>query len=210
MIDLTLTFADGKRGVKLQTELTIANDGFNTSTLQIYSHALTHMDAPKHFIDGGESMEKMNLNKCIGDAQVIDLSHKAPNSLITVADVEPFAARISKGTRLLIRTDWDLRANNDDYRSHFPRISPELASWLVGKGIWLIGLETPSVASLDEANIAELTTVHQTLLGADVVIVESLTNLRALPDTVTFIALPLKLEGGDGSPVRAVALVPED
>lgn len=210
LIDLTLTFAHGKRGVSYVPELTLAEDGFNTTTLQIYSHALTHMDAPKHFLSRREGMEFIDLNKCMGEAQVIDLSHKAPNSLIFVEDILPHTDRIQAGTRLLLRTDWDSHADEEDYRDMFPRISPELAEWLVEKEITLLGVETPSVASLAKENFAELSSVHQTLLNADVVIVESLCNLHLLPDTVTFIAFPLKLEGSDGSPVRAVALVSDE
>lgn len=210
LIDLTLTFADGKRGIAYVPELTLADDGFNTTTLQIYSHALTHMDAPKHFLSGREGMEFIDLNKCMGEAQVIDVSHKAPDSLILVEDILPHAERIQAGTRVLLRTDWDSHADVADYRDRFPRISPELATWLVEKDIALLGVETPSVASLAKENYAELRAVHRTLLGADIVIVESLCNLRLLPDTVTFIAFPLKLEGSDGSPVRAVALVSEE
>ena len=207
LIDLTLTFADGKRGVSFDSELTIADDGFNTTTLHIYSHALTHMDAPRHFLDDGYTMEQINLEKCMGMAEVINLSHKAPDSLILVEDLMPHADRIQPGTRLLFRTDWDTHADIEDYRHQFPRISPELAEWLVERGISLLGVETPSVASLAEENYAELRDVHRTLLSADVVVIESLCNLRLLPERVILIAFPLKLENSDGSPVRAVALV---
>ncbi|MEL7433774.1 MAG: cyclase family protein, partial [Chloroflexota bacterium] len=79
VIDLTLPFVDGQRGVALEPELNILENGFNTTTLHIYSHALTHMDAPKHFIDGGAGIETIRLADCVGSAQVIDLSYKAPN-----------------------------------------------------------------------------------------------------------------------------------
>ena len=163
------------------------------------------MDAPRHFLDGGRTIDHLELAKCVGPALVIDLSHKAPNSLITVADLAAQAGHIEPGSRLLLRTDWDRHAEQPDYRTHFPRISPELATWLVDRGVWLIGLETPSVASLQDK--VELTTVHQTLLRGEVVIVECLANLRDLPPAVTFIALPLKIDQGDGSPIRAVALI---
>ncbi|MEO1290212.1 MAG: cyclase family protein [Chloroflexota bacterium] len=210
LIDLTLTFSDGKRGISFVPELTLADDGFNTTTLQIYSHALTHMDAPKHFLMGREGIEFIDLNKCIGKAVVIDLSHKEPNSLIVVDDILPHADYVQSGARVLLRTDWDAHSNDEDYRDCFPRISPELAQWFVDKQIALLGVETPSVASLSEENYPELQAVHQTLLDADVVIVESLCNLKLLPPVVTFIAFPLKLENCDGSPVRAVALIPDE
>ena len=68
---------------------------------------------------------------------------------------------------------------------------------------WLVGVEAPSVAALGDYE--ELRTVHQTLLGAEIVIVESLANLDQLPDQVFFIATPLKIRAGDGCPVRAIA-----
>jgi kynurenine formamidase len=207
VIDLTLPFSDGKRGVAYMPALNIDDDGFNTTTLKLYSHALTHMDAPKHFIKGAAGIETIPVERCIGPAQVIDLTHKEPNSFIRVDDLAPHAERIVERGRVLLRTDWSTHADSADYREQFPRISLELAHWLASKHVWLLGVEAPSVASLAQENRAELTNVHQTLLGADIIIVEGLCNLDLLPPVVEFIALPLHLPGCDGSPVRAVARV---
>jgi kynurenine formamidase len=161
-------------------------------------------------VDGGRSLDHLDLSKCIGPALVIDLSHKSPNSFITVEDVIPFAPKIKPNARLLMRTDWDQHAGQADYRTHMPRISRELAHWLVDKQISLLGVETPSVASIRPENKAELIEVHQILLKAEIVIVESLANLRLLQqEIVHFIALPLKIVGGDGSPARAIAIESE-
>jgi kynurenine formamidase len=205
IVDLTLTHHHGMRGVEIHPNTTTAVQGYNTTNLMLYSHAGTHMDAPRHFLDSGRTIEHVDLQKCVGPAFVVDLSGKEPNSLITVADLAPFADWVRPGSRLLLRTDWSLHAEMDDYRTSFPRISAELAEWFVERGVWLIGLEMPSVASLQDKD--ELTTVHQTLLRGEVVIVECLAHLDELPPEVTFIALPLKLEAGDGSPVRAIALI---
>lgn len=210
IVDLTLTFAHGKSGVDLEPQKTLASDGFNTTTLHIYSHALTHMDATKHFLDDGLGIEHNSLDKCIGDAVVIDLSHKLPNSFITVADIESVVDDIQAGSRVLLRTDWATHADYADYRTQFPRISVELAQWLADKGIWLVGVETPSVASLLKENLAELAEVHQILLSANIIIIEGLCNLRQLPNHVHFVALPLKLEDCDGSPIRAIAIINEN
>jgi kynurenine formamidase len=205
IVDLTLTHYHGMRGVEIHPNTSTAVEGYNTTNLRLDSHAGTHMDAPRHFLDDGRTIDRLDLHKCVGRARVIDLSHKEPNSLMTVADLAPWTEQIGPGSRLLLRTDWDLHAQQDDYRTSFPRISPQLAAWLVQRGVWLIGLEMPSVASLQDKE--ELTLVHQTLLRGEVVIVECLANLRLLPPEVTFIALPLKIQAGDGSPIRAIALV---
>lgn len=207
IIDLSLTLRDGMRGVGFASATAMPADSYNTTNLHLYSHAGTHMDAPLHFVDGGRTIDNVLLEKCVGQAQVFDLTHKAPHSLITVADLQPFASRVTPHSRLLLRTDWDKHADADDFRSHFPRISLELAEWLVERDIWLLGVQSPSVASLRPEDKQELIDVHQTLLKAEIVIVEGLANLHAIQqDEVQFVSLPLKLDGIDGSPARPIAI----
>lgn len=205
VIDLTLTAYHGMRGVEITPNTSIEGEGYNTTNLKLYSHAGTHADAPRHFLNDGMTLEHVDVNKCIGPALVIDVSHKGPNDFITVADLGERAAQVGPGARVLLYTGWDTHAEQPDYRTSFPRISRELARWLVERGVWLVGVEMPSVAALHDR--AELTEVHQILLRREVVIVECLTNLRLLPPEVFFVALPLKIKGGDGSPVRAVAII---
>lgn len=205
IVDLTLPLYHGMRGVEIHPHTSIASEGYNTTNLNLYSHAGTHMDALRHFLDDGATIDQWDLQRCVGPALVLDLTHKAPNSLITMADLAAYTEQIEAGARLLLRTDWDTHANLPDYRTHFPRISREVAQWLVERGVWLVGVQTPSVASL--ADRAELRDVHQILLRGQIVIVECLAHLDQLPAKVTFIALPLKVKAGDGSPVRAIALL---
>jgi kynurenine formamidase len=205
VVDLSLTLRPGMRGVSIDPQSSTADRGWNTTLLHLYSHAGTHLDAPRHFIGEGHTMEALALEKCVGPALVIDLSFLRPRDLITVAHLAPYVGRIGPGTRLLLKTGWGTHADRADYRTHFPRVSLPLAEWLAGRRIALLGVEPPAVASVEDPE--ELIAVHRALLGAEVVIVEGLTNLDALTqEEVTFIALPLKLEGGDGSPVRAIAV----
>jgi kynurenine formamidase len=208
LIDLTLTAYHGMRGVEIAPNTSIAQEGFTTTQLKLYSHAGTHADAPRHFLPEGKTLEQVDPSKCVGPALVIDVSHRGANELLTVEDLGERAKEIGPGSRVILYTGWGTHAEQADYRTSFPRISRDLAEWLVAQGIWLLGVEMPSVASL--ADKAELTEVHQTLLRGEVVIVECLINVDQLPSEVFFIALPLKIQGGDGSPVRAVALVTDD
>lgn len=205
IVDLTLTLRDGMRGVEIRPKTSIGVEGYTTTDVLLYTHAGTHLDAPLHFVPNAGTVDKLDLNKCVGPALVVDVSYKPANSLITVEDLAPYAARIGRGSRVLLRTDWGDHADAVDYRTHFPRVSTELAEWLVERSIRLLGVEAPSVASLQDRD--ELHRVHHILLEAEVVIVESLTNLRQLDEEeVFFIALPLKFAERDGSPVRAVAI----
>jgi arylformamidase len=205
IVDLTLTMRPGMRGVDFEVRSTIDDKGWNTTILHLYSHAGTHMDAPRHFIRQGETLDHVVLDKCVGPAWVIDLTGVKARDLITVEHLAPYADKIGPGSRLLLKTGWSAYADSPEYRDQLPRISLALAEWLAKRKIALLGVETPAPADVN--NKEELTAVHHALLGAEIVIVEGLANLDALrQEEVTFIALPLKLEGGDGSPVRAIAI----
>ena len=158
-----------------------------------------------HFSAIAEDVEVIvNFSVLDGVARVALIARAGGGFEGDVEAIPPEHARIGPGARVLLRTDWDAHAELPDYRTHFPRLSREVAQWLAARGVWLVGVQTPSVASL--ADREELRDVHQILLRGSIVIVECLANLAQLPTEVTFIALPLKVQGGDGSPVRAVAI----
>lgn len=207
IIDLSLTFKAGMRGVTFEPDARYAVKRYNTTILHLNSHSGTHMDAPLHFIDGGMPIDQVDVRKCMGRALVIDVTHVPPLGIMTVADLGAAAEQVTPGSRLLLRSDWSKRADEEDYRTAFPRIGLALAEWLASKPIALLGVETPSVASMLPENREELISVHQALLREEIVIVESLANLDELRQPeVQFFALPLRLDGVDGSPVRALAI----
>jgi predicted dehydrogenase/kynurenine formamidase len=204
IVDLTLPIQDGLPGVRITTARTIASGGWNATTLALYSHCGTHMDAPVHYQDGAATVDQQSLDVCCGLARVLNLTPVQPRELLTVDRFAPWADAIQPGDRLLLRTDWYRRFGTEAYRNELPRISAELARWLVQRRVVLVGVEPPSVADVN--NVPEVTDVHQILLQAGIVIVEGLAHLDELrEETVEFIALPLRIIGGDGSPVRAIA-----
>ena len=205
IIDLSLEMQTGMRGIAWDQHTTLEVDGWNSRTLHLYSHATTHMDAPRHFFERGLTIDYQDLHKCIGPAWIVDLGELAPRTLIEVTDLGPLAKKIGPGDRLLFKSGWSKRIDSPEYREALPRISLDLAQFLAAKLVALIGVEPPSVAAIDDLD--EITAVHRTLLGAGVTIVEGLTNLDQIKeDRITFIALPLKISGGDGTPVRAIAI----
>ncbi len=205
IIDLTLSLEPAMRGVKFESARVLEKDGWNATTLHLYSHCGTHMDAPRHFDAGGQTIDQIPLDKCMGPAWLVDLSGIKPRSLITVEDLGPLQKKIQAGDGLLIRTGWSLLAQSPAYRNDLPRISLELARWCADKGVRILGVEPPSVA--DVHNIEELTTIHKVLLESGVIIVEGLANLDKIhKEKVTFMAFPIKIAKGDGSPVRAFAI----
>lgn len=205
IVDLTLPIDGEMPGVEIRAAKQLDSDGWNATTLSLYSHCGTHMDAPRHFLAGGATLDQQSLDVCLGPATVIDLTPVEPRQLIQPRDLQAFEASITPGSRILLRTDWSQRYGTPEYRDALPRVSQSLAEWLVDRRVALLGVEPPSVADVN--NREELTVVHQTLFRGNVVIVEGLAHLDQLSSTqVQFIALPMKVIGGDGSPVRAVAV----
>jgi kynurenine formamidase len=206
IIDLTLTVSPKLRGVEFEQFTTVAKEGWNSRKLHLYSHSGTHMDAPLHFGVSDETIDQISLDDCLGPAWVVDLTRLAPKALITVADLGPVAEKIKPGDRLLLKSGWCRHIDDPKYyRDNFPRISEDLARWLVARQLRLLGVEPPSIADVND--LKEVTLIHQILLGGRIIIVEGLANLEALTqDRVWFCAAPLRIEGGDGAPCRAFAI----
>jgi kynurenine formamidase len=205
IVDLSLAIGPSMRGVAIRPAKRLETDGWNAATLELYSHCGTHLDAPRHFLPEGPTLDDLALDRCIGPARVLDLTPVLPRELITVERLAPWRRHIGKGCRLLLRTDWSRRHGTPDYRNALPRIDVALARWLVDRGVILLGVEPPSIADVNDRE--ELTAVHRILLEGGVVIVEGLAHLDLLTQEVfDLVALPLKIRGGDGAPARVIAL----
>ena len=209
IIDLTLPLRRGMRGVDWESKYAIERgDGWNASTLHLYSHAGTHMDAQIHAAAGPETIDQIPLARCCGTARVVHLPATTPKELMTPKHLGPVADTFRPGEVLLLATGWSRFVDDPAvYRDGLPRIGDELAAWCVELKVNVLGVEPPSVA--DVSNLDELSRIHKVLLAGRVTIVEGLTNLDRLRDGEGwFVAAPLPVVGGDGSPCRAFALVP--
>jgi kynurenine formamidase len=182
---------------------TLGTLGYNLSRVTTSTHQGTHIDAPRHFFRQGECIDEISLERCVVKAIKIDLTHKKPDTPILPADMEPYGAFIEQGCSVLLHTGWEKHLLRKRYFSGFPYVSKELADWFADRKVGLAGMDMPT------PNGRDWQYVHVRLLGAGVLIVEGLVNLAALPDErpFTFFALPLKLKGRDGSPIRAVAML---
>jgi kynurenine formamidase len=185
-------------------------------------HGGTHLDAPIHFSEKGRTADQVPLSQLIGPAVVIDISAKARANAdyrLSVDDVRQFEktnGAIRPGTIVLLRTDWSKRWPNkkaymgddtpgDASKLHFPSYGVEAARLLINeRRVGAIGVD---VASIDYGASKDFM-VHQIAGAANVPGFENLMNLDQLPATgAVVIALPMKIEGGSGGPLRAVGLV---
>jgi len=204
IIDVTLTYEDGMRGVAFENAKSKTVDGWNSKTLHLYSHAGTHMDAPFHFEVKNQTIDEFEVSRFICDSLVIPIDAHAKQK-IKLEDLGVYADLINKGDGVILKTGWSAYVNENKYRDELPGIHESLANWFVGKGINMLAVETPSIA--DVMDREEVTKIHEILLGGDIIIVEGLTNLDSVSKgKVKLIALPLKIKGGDGAPARVIAI----
>lgn len=208
VIDLTLTYDQQMEGVSFESAKVLERDGWNARTLHIYSHSGTHMDAPLHFGVNAATIDELAPSDFIGQAHVLRLPVSEDSCLISVSDLRLVKDRISPGDSLLIQTGWSAFVYEERYRSGLPRISEELAHWLVDQQVKMLGVEPPSVADVN--NLEEVTRIHQILMKGGITIIEGLTNLDKIEsDRCTLFAFPLKIKDGDGAPARVIAMVDE-
>ncbi|MDR1746358.1 MAG: cyclase family protein [Tannerella sp.] len=209
IIDLTVSMSDGDPTMPMDPKLSISwhctleTLGYNLSRVITSTHQGTHIDAPRHFFNKGECIDEVSLERCIVKAVKVDLTAKKPGEAIEIADLNPYAKYIEDGCSVLLHTGWDKQFPKPEFFSAFPYITKELANWFVEKKTGLVGMDMPTPNGVDWKY------VHVKMLGAGVLIVEGLANMEQLPDKepFTFFALPLKLKGRDGSPVRAIAIL---
>jgi kynurenine formamidase len=180
---------------------TIEKDSFNLAQAVINTHAGTHTDAPKHFISGASGLEGIGLEAYVGKALIVDCTSKRDNDTITVDDMKPYENKISKGSRIIIRTDWYKYASEPKYFTDYPRISMELARWFVERGVIMLGVEPPSL------NPPQYIEVHRILLEGGVTIIEGLSKLDEVKkNEIFFVGAPVIFKDADGFPLRAIAI----
>ena len=174
----------------------------NLGAITMSVHNGTHADARFHFDTNAESIEKVPLDTYLGRATVVDLSHTFSQSsekrLMTREDLRPHAEQIAATSRLLVKTGrW---RDSTNFPSRIPVIAADLPSWLQKNGVQLLGVDLPSMDEIDSKSLQN----HQALAGAGIAIIESLDLSDVAPGIYDFAALPLKIAGADGAPVRAV------
>jgi kynurenine formamidase len=207
IIDLTAEIYDNALTMPMDPKCSVSEHcnldtlGYNLARITLSTHQGTHLDAPFHFFDEGETVDKISLYKCIVRAIKVDLTYKKPKENISIEDVLKYEPFVDRGISLLFYTGWDKLYPKKEFFSDFPYVSKELAQWLAEKKVGLIGLDFPC------PNITDWKIIHEILLGNSVLIVEGLVNMEELGEgEFTFFALPLKIRGRDGSPVRAIAI----
>jgi arylformamidase len=168
----------------------------NVSKISMGSHTGTHMDAPIHFVRGGKGLDEMPLTAGIGRARVIEI--RDPES-VKPEDLDLHGLR--RGERVLFKTQnsargWPAAAFIED----FVYVSQEAARYLAGREIQTVGIDYLSVGGFHRDGVE----THEALLQAGIWIVEGLDLSQGEPGEYELVCLPIKIEGSDGAPARAI------
>lgn len=215
-------------GFELKTDFAGTTEGgwhYEANTFCTAEHGGTHLDAPIHFAAATQHADEIPLERLIGPAVVVDVSRKAAvdrDYLVTVGDFEIWEqlhGRLPDGVIVLLHTGFGRywpdreaymgtaeRGPEAIAKLHFPGLHPDAARWLVeNRSIHAIGLDTPSIDHGPSATFES----HRVLSAANIPAFENVASLEKLPETgFQVIALPMKIRGGSGGPLRIVAVLP--
>ncbi len=199
---------------------------YEANNFSTAEHGGTHLDAPAHFYQGRHTVDAIPLERLVGPGIVIDVSEQCSRDRDYLVAIDDFIAwekthgEPIDGKIVLLRTGFGrFWPDREQYmgtaelgpqavaKLHFPGLHPEAEKWLTeSRKIKAIGLDTPSIDYGQSSRFQS----HVTLFGANIPAFENVANLELLPDLgFTLIALPMKIRGGSGGPLRIVAILPE-
>jgi arylformamidase len=172
----------------------------NLSRLSFGSHTGTHVDAPRHFFEAGGTVDRLPLNALIGPAHVLSF----PDDVMSVTAAHLQQSPLTGVERVLIRTRNSSFITEREFHKDYTYLAPDGAEHLASLGVKLVGVDYLSVEQFHSGHHR----THRTLLERGVVIVEGLDLSQIAPGDYAFCCLPLRLEGLDGAPARAVLMKP--
>jgi arylformamidase len=170
--------------------------GANVSFIRFGSHTGTHADAARHFFDDGQTVDTIPLERLIGPALLLSF----PDDLRAVSAADLQKHDIKGHTRILLRTRNSALLSQKEFVRDYTYLAPDGAQYLVDQGVELVGIDYLSIEQFHSGHHK----THRTLLAKSVVILEGLDLSVPAPGEYELICLPLRIEGCDGAPARAV------
>jgi arylformamidase len=212
--------------VVVHPTVTHEHDGYFNQTVFMSEHTGAHVDAPAHSHPGMRTMDTFPPEFLIGPAKIVHWEHRGwqPGELATAADLLDWEVEsgcdLDAGDIVLVSFGWLAKHWRADagwrwYGENMPGLAEDVADLLLSRGVRAVGSDTLTcgAAVIDGRAVAPPPHgcwLHAKLLRADVLLVECLANLERLPNECLFLAIPLPIKGGSGSPVRATAFIPDE
>jgi arylformamidase len=170
-------------------------DSSNVGMISMSTHTGTHMDAPRHMLRGGKSLDALPLEATIGPARVVEIRDRESIQVAELLD-----HRIRRGERILFKTYGSARRwQKPEFDPEYVYITAEAARFLASRGVRTVGVDYLSVGGYNERNHE----THQILLEAGIWIIEGLNLSGVKPGRYDLACLPLRIANGDGAPARA-------
>ena len=186
----------GNPAFELQPVKRIADGGSsNVSRLVLGTHTGTHVDAPRHFIDDGTSVDALPLELLLGRARVVEIPRRGAIGAEDLA-----AAGLREDLRVLLKTSNSALWNSDAFHDDYTHVTEEGARYLVEQGVKVVGIDYLSIEQFRKPGAP----AHRMLLANGVIIIEGLNLADAEPGMYEMFCLPLPITGGDGAPARVV------
>jgi arylformamidase len=210
IVDLSHHFEDGMpvfpglRAPSFRSIAEVDRDGYAMSEYRLLNHIGTHVDAPAHQIAGGDTLDRIGLERLVTDAVTIDVSGREPGPLMR-DELEPQLGKVSVGDIVFLYSDNARNWGTNAYWTGWSYPDAEAARALIERGISAIGFDGPSADPVDSTTFD----LHRIWLGAGRMIIENATNLDQLPERAQVVVAPLKVRDANGAPARIFALLPE-
>ena len=199
-------------GMTLSSNHEVNNRAMIT-VLSILVHNGTHIDAPRHMVEKGISVDQMPVAQFVKEGVLINLPGKGPNSVVTVKDVAESGVEIRPNTIVMINTGWtDKMWGKPGFWEQMPYLERGVAEYVANKGVAGLAIDVFPEKPLwrgvkldpGEVWIAN----HLALMQKNLPLIQFVTNLSQIGNgRFTVVAIPLAIKGGDASPVRVIALV---
>ncbi len=189
-----------------------AGDPYQVSVMTIQAHAFTHMDTPLHVMPDQITADEVPVDRLAGTTAVLDLTHVQANEKIGAETLKAAGAHIEPEDIVLLKTGWDLKYEytSHEYWLNAPYLDEEAAQWLAEKDIKAVGFDFPQDHDIRKNPVpppSHLPT-HHLILTKGIYLIEYLCNVHEIEaERVNFFALPLKIKGAEGGPVRAFAVI---
>lgn len=205
-----------RAGLEVLQDFDRTGHDWHHSLITIDPHAFTHIDGSLHFIDGGQTVNDIPMEKLIGTGVIVDLSHLGPNEPVTAELLDRHGSFIKEGDMVLIKTLWDEKCSHTtkEFWTEAPYTEADACHWLVDRKVKAVGYDYPPdycirYKYLDPPKTykKEEAVTHNIILRENILIIEYLTNLGKLRHNIfDLYVLPIKLEGVEGMPTRVVAI----
>lgn len=195
-----MPYYPGTEAPNFKQACSIEKHGFKETRLNLLSHIGTHADAPAHIFEHGACIDELPVSHFAGKAFILDASDTG--NTINVRILKTCEDELKQADFLLLHTAWSRFWGSAEYFADFPVLSSEATAYLSQKNLRGLGLDTISIDAPDNEDL----TNHKIILKANRVVIENLNIPEVLTGRfVDFFAFPLRIEKGDGSPIRAVA-----